>query len=68
MGCVWNNAADSRNVVDLHPMIQATAVPDPVVDQIKEIAKELNELKATEIEPVSADSKRVMPMAVHLHH
>lgn len=32
-------------VVDLHPMVQATAVPDPAVDQMKEIAKELKELK-----------------------
>lgn len=35
------------NVVDLYPMVQATAVPDPSVDQMKEIAKELKELKQT---------------------
>lgn len=35
------------HVVDLHPMIQATAVPDPLVDQLKEVTKEIKGLTQT---------------------
>jgi hypothetical protein len=34
-------------IIDLHPMVQATSVPDPVVDELKNVVNQLKTLQKT---------------------